>query len=289
VEILFAQLINGIAVGGIYALMVTGFNLLYVVAGIIQFAYPLLVVLSMYSAWYILRITDNNVTLAILVAIVSGIVFSIITEPIFRQLTKRKALNASLIASIGLGMIITDIISHEFNIGLPVVFPKNIVGRIPVFQSGITTLFVGQLTTLIGSIVIVVIFLFILFRTQIGRAFRAIAQHPFQARLLGIPIIKISILSYVIAGILGGVSAIFLITALGTADPALGNNLGLKIMAVALFAGLGNLKGGLIAAIIIGIVESMTLGYLPGQLSSGIVFGVIMISIMIRPKGVFIK
>jgi branched-chain amino acid transport system permease protein len=289
VEVFLAQLINGVALGGIYALLVTGFNLLYVVAGIIQFAYPHVVVLSMYAAWYVLGRTNDNLPLAVLTAIGSGVGISLATEPIFRPLTRRAALMASLIASIGLSMVITDVMSHEFNIGLPVVFPSAFVGRIPIFQVGMATLFRGQLATFIGSVSAVIGFFYLLFRTQIGRAFRAMAQDPSAARLLGIPITKTSIYSYAIAGLVGGVSALFLISALGTADPALGGDLALKVTAVALFAGLGDLRGGLIAGLIVGIVESMTLGYVPGRLSNAIIFGMIMISIMVRPKGIFAK
>lgn len=288
-EVFLAQLINGVALGGIYALLVTGFNLLYVVAGIIQFAYPHVVVLSMYAAWYVLGRTNDNLPLAVLTAIGSGVGISLATEPIFRPLTRRAALMASLIASIGLSMVITDVMSHEFNIGLPVVFPSAFVGRIPIFQVGMATLFRGQLATFIGSVSAVIGFFYLLFRTQIGRAFRAMAQDPSTARLLGIPITKTSIYSYAIAGLLGGVSAVFLITALGTAEPALAGSLALKVTAVALFAGLGDLRGGLIAGLIVGIVESMTLGYVPGRLSTAIIFGMIMISIMVRPKGIFVK
>jgi branched-chain amino acid transport system permease protein len=289
VQTFLAQLINGIAVGSIYALVVTGFNLMVLVAGVVQFAYPHVVVLSMYVAWYVLRATGKNLTLAVVAAIGSGAGISLVTEPIFRPLTKRAAMIASLIVSLGLSMVITDIMSHEFNIGLPVVFPPSLVGRVPVFQSGMAILFRGQLATFLGSIAAVVGFLYLLYRTQVGRAFRAIAQNPFAARLLGIPITKTSIYSYFIAGLLAGVSAVFLITALGTADPSLAGDLALKVIAVALFAGLGNLRGGLIAGLIIGVIECMALGYLPGRLATAIVFGIIMIAIMVKPKGVFAR
>jgi branched-chain amino acid transport system permease protein len=135
----------------------------------------------------------------------------------------------------------------------------------------------------------VVGFLFLLNQTKQGRAFRAMAQSPFVARLLGIPIARTSIYSYAIAGLLGGVSAVFLAMALCSASPVLGNNLGLKVLAVALFAGLGNLKEGLIAGLIIGVVESMAMGYIPGDWAAAVIFGVIMISIMVRPQGVFTR
>jgi branched-chain amino acid transport system permease protein len=282
-------MINGIAVGSIYALLVTGFNLMVLVAGVVQFAYPHVVVLSMYVAWYVLRATGNNLALGILAAIGSGVGISLATEPIFRSLTRRGAMIASLIASLGVSIVFTDIMSHGLHFGLPVAFPESLTGRAPIFQLGMATLFGGQLATFIGSLAAVAGFLYLLYRTQAGRAFRAMAQNPFVARLLGIPIIRTSITSYATAGLLGGLSAVFLAMALCYARPALGDNLALKVIAVTLFAGLGNLRGGLIAGLIIGLVESIVLGYIPGDWSTAVIFGVIMISIMVRPQGVFAR
>lgn len=280
-----AQLINGLALGSIYALMVTGVNLIYSVASVVQFAYPHTVVLSMYVAWYVLGQTGNNVTIAIFASVFSGIGISLITEPIFRTLTKRGAMIASFIASLGIGLIITDIMSHELHFGRPVAFPENIASREPIFRLGLATLNEGQLATFIGSIVTVVAFLYLLYRSKPGRAFRAMAQSPSVARILGIPITRMSILSYAISGLLGGVSAVFLIMALGTAGPTLGESLALKVIVVVLFIGLGNLKGGLIAALTMGVVETMVMGYIPGDWSGAVVFGVIMVVIMCKPQG----
>jgi len=86
---------------------------------------------------------------------------------------------------------------------------------------------------------------------------------------------------------MGGISAIFLAMAIGTASSSLGDNLALKVMAVAMFAGVGNLGGGLVAALILGLAEGMVLAYLPGDWSQAIAFGMIMIIVMIKPKGLF--
>jgi len=152
---------------------------------------------------------------------------------------------------------------------------------------GVATVSAGQLATIIGSFAAVFAFLYLLYRTRQGRAFRAMAQDPFVARLLGIPIIRASMYSYAVAGLLGGISAVFLAMALGTASSVLADNLALKVLAVALLAGLGNLKGGLIASFILGFAESMTVAYLPGQWSNALAFGIIIVVVMIRPKGLF--
>jgi branched-chain amino acid transport system permease protein len=93
--------------------------------------------------------------------------------------------------------------------------------------------------------------------------------------------------SYGVAGFLGGVTSVFLAMALGSAYPALGDILAIKIIAVVLFAGAGNLKGGLICGLILGIAESLTTGYLAGQWANAVAFGMIMIVVMFRPQGLF--
>jgi len=286
-KVFLAQFINSIALSGIYALLVTGFNLLLVVGGIFQFAYPSIVVMSMYMCWLVLERTGNNLFLGILAAIGSGVGMSLATEPIFRPLAKRRATMASFLVSLAMAMIIADIMSRFLNLGLPISFPTVMSGKEAFMRYGVATVSAGQLATIIGSFAAVFAFLYLLYRTRQGRAFRAMAQDPFVARLLGIPIIRASMYSYAVAGLLGGISAVFLAMALGTASSVLADNLALKVLAVALLAGLGNLKGGLIASFILGFAESMTVAYLPGQWSNALAFGIIIVVVMIRPKGLF--
>lgn len=287
-KIFLAQLINGVAVGSIYALLVTGLNLMLLVAGVINFCFPHMVALSMYASWYVLEATGDNVLLAILAAVGSGVLLGVVSEPIFRPMSKRGAVIASFIAAIGLSMVITDVMSHEFHYGSAVSFPAVLVGRGGLLQSGgVAVLSRGQLATLIGSVAAAIAFFNILYRTKIGRAFRAMAQKPFVARLLGIPIGKTALQSFALAGLLGGISAIFLSMSLGWVSPGLGEFVGLRVVAVALFAGLGNLTGGLYSALIIGVTEAMACGYIPGDWADAVIYGVIMLVVISKPEGVF--
>jgi branched-chain amino acid transport system permease protein len=286
-EVFTAQIINAIALGSIYALLVIGFNLLLVVGGIFPFAYSHIVVLSMYMCWIVLRVTGDNLILGVLAGVLSGTAFSLITEPIFRPLARRGAVLSSFIVAMAISMIITDVMSKRIHGGVVISFPLSLQGQEALITFGIATITAGQIATISGSIVAGIGFFYLLYRTKQGRAFRAMGQSPFAARLLGIPIVKTSIFAYMIAGLLGGISSIFLSMALGSASAVLGDNLALKVMAVALFAGLGNLGGGLVAALVLGLAEGMALAYLPGEWYQAIAFGMIMIIIMIKPKGLF--
>lgn len=286
-EVFLAQLINGLAVGSMYALVVTGFNLLLLVSGVVQYAYAHIVVIGMYAAWVVLGATGDNLLLGIPAAVLCSTMMSILTEPLFRPLVKKMAINQTFVMSIGFAMILTHIMAKHIHDGMPVGFPESLSDQTAVVQFGIAAVSKGQFYTFFGTIVAVCAFLYLLYRTMTGRALRAMAQSPFVARLLGIPITKMGLLSYGIAGLLGGVTAVFLAVTLGSAYPALGDSLGIKVIATVLFAGLGNLKGGLICGLILGIAEGLTVGYLPGQWSNAVAFGMIMIVVMVKPEGIF--
>jgi len=287
VFIFLAQLINGLALGSIYVLLVTGFNLMILVARIIQFAYPQFVVLSMYACWEVLRLT-NNVFLAVFACISTSIVLNILSEPIFRRITNMKGIdiNASFVASLGIAIVITDIMSHSLNYGFPIAFPTSWVeGSLARF--GLIMISKGQLYALAGSIIAVLLFFYLLYRTKQGRLFRAIAENRFAARLIGIPIVKTSIFSYFIAGLLGGFIAILLSLLLGSASPWLGEFVALKVLAVSIVAGLGNLRGGLVCGLCLGVTEAMAMGYLSGSWSNVVSFVIMLIIILIKPQGLF--
>ena len=197
-EVFVAQLLNGLSLGSIYVLLVTGFNLMILVARIIQFAYPHIVVLSMYACWEVLKLT-NNAFLALLSCIAASVILNILSELIFRRLTNREGvdINVSFVISMGMAMVITDIMSHSLNYGFPIAFPAIWVGG-GLIRFGLITLSKGQIYALVGSLVTVLIFFYLLYRTKQGRVFRAMAENRYVARLIGIPIVKTSIFSYII-------------------------------------------------------------------------------------------
>lgn len=286
-EILVAQLINGLVVGSMYGLITIGFNLMFLVAGVVQFAYPHIVVMGMYAAWYTLTRTGGNLALGIGAAILASTTLSILTEPLFRAFTRRKAINQSMVASIGIALMLTNFLSQSVNRGMPVSFPESLAGDTPVIRFGVATVSRGQLLTFSGAFAAVLAFFYLLFRMPQGKAMRALAQDPEVASLMGLPKNKLALLSYAVAGFMGGCSGIFLAMALGTTYPFFGDTLVIKVLAVILFAGPGNLAGGLICALILGTAESLTLGYLPGQWSNAIAFAMIILVVTWKPQGLF--
>jgi branched-chain amino acid transport system permease protein len=289
-QVLAAQVINGLSLGSIYVLLVTGFNLLLLVAMIIHFAYPQVVVFSMYIAWVVLRFTGNSVPLAVLAAVAASVAINLASAPLFQKIMKNREevdINATMVVSMGIGMIITDVLSHGFNKGLPISFPGQLVGDQPLFRLGLISLLSGQVLSLaVGVLAVSGIFL-LLYKTRQGRAFRAIAEDPNGARLVGIPLLSTGLSSYALSGVLGGLIAVLLALMLGYASPGLGEQVAHKVLAVSIIAGLGNLPGGLVVGLALGVLEALIQGYLPGSWSNAIAFIVLLVVMLARPRGLF--
>lgn len=288
-EIIIAQIINGVVLGSIYALLVTGFNLMFLVGKIIHFSYPYIVVLSMYISWGILHITDNVILVGI-GTIAGSIGVHLLIGPLFYYLNNRKSsidINTSFIVSLGIALILTEIMSHHIHYGFPVSFPVNWLGNMTFMRINMINISKGQILTLFLSILLVLALFLLIYRTQLGRAFRAIAESISKARLQGIPVQGLNLLLFVITGLIGGIIALLLSMLLGAASPWLGDHIALKVLAVAIVAGLGNLKGGLICGLSLGIAETLIIHFLPGSWTNTIAFIMMLIVVLMRPKGIF--
>ena len=289
-QVFVAQVINGLSLGSIYVLLVTGFNLLLLVAMIIHFSYPQVVVFSMYIAWVVLRYTGNNVPLAVLASVGASVAINLASAPLFQKIMKNREevdINSTMVVSMGIGMIITDVLSHGFNKGLPISFPKELVGDVAVFRFGLISLLSGQVVSLaVGVLAVSGVFL-LLYKTRQGRAFRAIAEDPNGARLVGIPLLSTGLQSYALSGVLGGLIAVLLALMLGYTSPGLGEQVAHKVLGVSIIAGLGNLPGGLVVGLALGILEALIQGYLPGSWSNAIAFVVLLVVILVKPRGLF--
>lgn len=289
-QVFIAQVINGLSLGSIYVLLVTGFNLLLLVAMIIHFSYPQVVVFSMYVAWLAMKYTGGNPVVGILAAIASSIALNIVCAPLFQKVMKNRGevdINSTMVMSMGIGMIITDVLSHSFNHGFPVSYEGMLNGSTTMFRLGLISVNSGQVAALGIGILAVSGFFVLLYKTRPGRAFRAIAEDPNGARLVGLPMVRTSLSGYALTGLLGGVSAILLALLLGSASPGLGEQVAHKVLAVSIIAGLGNLVGGLVVGLALGVLEALVQGYISGSWSNAIAFVIMLVVILVRPKGLF--
>lgn len=290
-QILLAQIVNGIITGSVYALLVVSFNFLLQIKGIFQWALAHIMVICMYVIYVVMSLTGKDTTtglvLGVTAAIAAGITLSVLTEPIFRPMAKRGVYLESLVVAIGMGIILTNVMSKFVNQGKPIAFPEILTAEGASFRVGLVFFSLTDLISLAVSILMVAGLFYLLYRSQFGRAFRGIAQNLGKARLMGIPINSMGITSFAIAGLVVGISGVLMAMKLGVASAGLGDTLALIGLCIVLVAGAGNLIGGLVMSFGMGILQALAVTYAPGSWSDVFVFGAIVLILVFKPLGLF--
>jgi branched-chain amino acid transport system permease protein len=286
-ENFIAVLINGMTTGTTYALIVLGVTLLILVRKIFHFGYAYIIIMTTYLGWIILGLTNDNMFISLPAFIIIGTILVLVSEFLFRPLAKKGAFLESVVLGQGLAIFLTDICSHFINHGFAISFPRNMAGSGIGIRSGLIFFKLGNIYALAIGIIVVFLLMLFLYRSRRGLAVRAMAQNQDVATSFGISFTRTGLIGFGIAGILAGVVALLLAMVMNSVDPSLGDTLASKVMVIALFAGMGNLMGGLICGLMMGIIEALALVYVPGSWTDVVTFSLLMVVILLRPKGVF--
>lgn len=281
-----SYILSGIQLGILYGIVTIGFNLLILVTGVLNFSYSHLLVLSMYAGWLILEAT-NNIWLAAGGTVITGVILNAVLTPLFLPFIKKRAHLESLVISIGIALISVEVMSHWLNLGLPIAFSKTIQMSDSAIKFGLASIGIGRIISLVAGIILLFLFFRFLYHSKQGRILRAVAQDTETAAMLGISIPKTMLISFALGGLLAGVVAILMAVSLGSASAELGDNITLMCLAILFLAGIGNLKGGLICAVFMGIVEGLVMGYLPPDWTKAFAFSVILVVLLFKPEGLF--
>jgi branched-subunit amino acid ABC-type transport system permease component len=279
-----SYILSGIQLGILYGIVTIGFNLLILVTGVLNFSYSHLLVLSMYAGWLILEAT-NNIWVAAGGSFVTGVILNAVLTPLFLPFIKKRAHLESLVISIGIALISVEIMSHWLNAGLPIAFSKTIQMSDSAIKFGLASIGMGRIISLIAGIILLFVFFRVLYHSKQGRILRAVAQDTETAAMMGISIPKTMLVSFALGGLLAGVVAILMAVSLGSASAELGDNITLMCLAILFLAGIGNLKGGLICAVFMGIVEGLVMGYLPPDWTKAFAFSVILVVLLFKHRG----
>lgn len=274
------QLIDGLTIGSIYALVAIGFSVVYGALGLANFAHGDVLMAGTFVTFG-LALMGVPILVACLVGIGAGAILGAVVEAV----AVRPVINANLLipmmTTLGMGLIIRNLVELKYGSStLP--FPSfagsgyyNVLG-LQLARSAVVTLAV--------AIVSLILFAAFLKYTRPGFAIRAVAQDTTAARLMGIPVTGTIVLVYFAGGALGVVGGLLFANALGIVYLGMGFPLLLKGWAAAIVGGIGNLQGALIGGIVIGVLEGV-LGPTVGSYRDSIAFLLLIIFLLIRPAG----
>ena len=286
-DTIIQQVINGLSLGSVYALIAVGYSLVYSILLFSNFAHGGFLVIGGYACYYALKAMGTNIWVAAVLSLLAGGVSAILTERLaYKPIRERTNVTLYLlIASMGMSIVIENLfvvtVGGRFR-ALPPVIPTD-----PVSLFGLATTSAFDLLSLVTSVVCLVGLQLFLVKTKWGLAIRAASYNLRTAGLMGVNVNLLISIVFFVAGLLAAVGGIFL-SVRYTLYPQLGM-ITIKAFVAAVIGGLGSLPGAVVGSIILGLAEMLTAGFISSQFRDLVVFALLIVTLLISPTGLFGK
>jgi branched-chain amino acid transport system permease protein len=282
VTIVFQQVINGVVLGSLYVLVALGLTLVYGVLVQINFAHADVVTLGAFSAYFFVNGAGGSYIASIAVALAVGAALGwLLNAAIFAPLQKRGNELLPLIATIGVSVMLENAMLAWFG-PIPYAFDSPLSNDVIRFAGTFITL-QNVLIIAVSIATIALLYAFMKF-TFLGKALRAVSQDRETAGLMGINPDRIVMLTFVIASALAGMAGAMLGPVL-VLTPFAGTSVIVKAFAIVIIGGFGNVEGTILAGLLVGLIESFTTQYLEPGMIDIVVFGLLLLTLAVRPTG----
>jgi len=278
------QLTIGLSTGAIYAIIAIGFNLVFGVMNVLNLAYGATMMVGTYGLLLVWFLGVRNFWLAAIGGIVAATLVGLIVERVAVRPMKGNWWNTK-VATLGFAFFVENFVTRITE-GRSEPFPKpfEIVYFPVVSDIEISNV---QILLVVASLVLVAAMVAFLRKTKPGKAIRIIAQSPDIAECLGIDVHRITVLGFALSAALGGIAGILNALTFGSTYPYVGQFLGLKGLVVLIVAGIGNMRGCLYVGVVLGLLESLTVGFGGSTYRDLVAYGGMTLILLIRPYGLF--
>jgi branched-chain amino acid transport system permease protein len=282
------QLVNGIMLGGTYALLALGYTLIFGILRLLHIAHGEVFMVGALIGLNLVLLGGVNIYVALLggaagAALVGMLVERVAIRPLRRE-GQRLPLLAPMISTLGVGLILQDLAVKYYG-GRQVRFPDTI--QIVTYHLGPVVVTSVQLVIITTCLLLMVALNLFLRGNFMGKAMRAVAENARTASLLGIDIGRVILVTFAIASGLAGAAGVLVGLAYGAISPFMGVEIGLKGFAIIVIGGLGSITGAMVAGLAIGLVEVLSVGYLASSYRDAFTFGFMVLVLLFRPQGLF--
>ena len=280
------QLINGISLGSIYALIALGYTMIYGILKLINFAHGDIYMLGAYFGFVATTMFGFSFLPAILFAMACAAVAGIIIERIAYRPMRNAPRIAILITAIGVSFLL------EYGMMLiatpqPRTFPA--VFSADVYHLGPLVVNSQQVVILVSAIILMSVLTYIVQYTKIGKAMRAVSFDTDAARLMGINIDRVISATFALGSALAAAGGVLVGIYYNSIDPLMGMVPGIKAFVAAVLGGIGIIPGAMVGGILLGIIEIFGKAYISSQVADAIVFAVLIVVLLVKPTGLFGK
>lgn len=282
------NLINGISLGSIYAVIALGYTLVYGIAKMLNFAHGDVIMVGGYVIFTCMTTWGLNSWLSIVFAVIACTLLGIVIEKVAYKPLRQATSLAVLITAIGVSYFLQNTALLIFG-EKPVNFTSVVnVPSIKLFDGQIVISGETSVAIIVSILIVVGLSLFIN-KTKSGRAMLAVSEDRGAAQLMGVNINRTISLTFAIGSGLAAIAGALLCSAYPTLQNTTGAMPGIKAFVAAVFGGIGSIPGAMIGGILIGVIEILGRAYISPQLADAIVFAVLILVLIIKPTGILGK
>ena len=275
------SILNGLAAGWIYVLVALGLTLVFGIMRIVQFAHGEIYMLGAYCSYFLIKLYGFSFLEALLLTTIAIGLLGIVLERLFFR-PFRDRFEPSIIVAVGLMLLLQTIAVVGFGTDT-----KSMGGIIPgVLRVSGVTLSWDRLLVMAVGIILVVALLLMIKKTKTGQAMVAVAQDPYAAALQGIDVNRISALAMALGCALAAIAG-SLMGSIFSTSPFMGTSAITKGIAVIILGGLGSITGAVFGGFILGLIDGLVPPLLSSTMAGIVGFGVIILVIILRPRGLF--
>jgi branched-chain amino acid transport system permease protein len=282
------QILNGLQLGAVYALIALGYTMVYGIVRLINFAHGDVFMVGAYLGFYALARFHLPFPVAILAAMIGCAALGMIIEKLAYKPLRQAPRIAALITAMGVSLFLENFTNLRFVFGPNYqAFPQPFAIR--NFNVGGVTISNIQIVVFVVAIVLMLALQLFVTRTKTGMAMRAVSHDKDTAQLMGINVDWIISLTFGIGSAMAGAGGVLYGIAYPQINPFMGIMPGLKAFTAAVLGGIGIIPGAMIGALIMGVVESLSSAFISSSLRDAIAFGILIVVLLLKPTGILGK
>ena len=285
-QIFLQQVVNGLTIGGSYALVAVGFTLIFGVLRVVYLAHGAVLVSGAYIGLFALQ-WSGSVLVALILGSAGAAILGLAVELVALRPVRDQNHLIALVTTVSIATIIQEILRLSVQQGQPISYPDSIASTLLRAEFGGIALHitVGQAVVVLVACVLVIALTILIQRSWLGLAIRAVADAPLIASLLGVRVNAISAQTVALASAFAGVAGVLLGLTIPAIDPYVGEHLQFKALAIVLFGGLGSMPGAIVGGLLLGLVEAIAAGYLATSYRDLFAFMTMVVILFFRPAG----
>ncbi len=280
------QIVNGISLGSIYALIALGYTMVYGIIKLINFAHGDIYMIGAYIGYAAITFAHLGFFPAMIISMLACGLLGVVTEKIAYKPLRNASRIAVLITAIGVSLLMEYVmmffVSPDVRSYPPVLSSKT-------FYIGDVRINIQQLYIIVTAIVLMLLLQFIVHKTKVGKAMRAVSIDKDAAELMGIKVDQTISYTFAIGSAMAGAAGVLVGIYYNSIDPLMGIMPGLKAFVAAVFGGIGIIPGAMIGGLSIGIIETMVSGYGSSLFKDAVVFAILIIILILKPAGILGK